>query len=144
MHQTVFLLILILLKNNAVGMGIWAIHTHLWRYSSKMFIFVVLGYNNFSASNSNDFNNHTCSKSACWMGISAKQTNFIQNGRYSSKTYILVILCYNCWSIHQTVLLFILIPCKMMLLGWGYEQNRQILFRAEDITKNVNFCRFWV
>ncbi len=34
----------------------------------KRHFFVVFGYNNCGASNPNDFNIHTSSKSACWDG----------------------------------------------------------------------------
>ncbi len=59
LRQTEVLLILIPLQNEHVGMGICAKHKFYSERKILLFIFVVFGYNNCSASNPNDFNTHT-------------------------------------------------------------------------------------
>ncbi len=78
-RQSQLLLILVPLQNQHVGMVICAKDTNFIqseRYCSKIFIFVVFGYNNCIASNSIAFNTHTSSKSACWDGDMRKTHKF--------------------------------------------------------------------
>ncbi len=122
MRQNEIVLILIPLQNEHVGMGISAKHTNFIqsaRYCSKTCIFVIFGYNNWSASYWSTINTHTSSKWACWDGDMHKTYKLyfelkilLKNHHYFSFLAITIAVC-------QIQIILILIPLENQHVGMG-------------------------
>ncbi len=126
-------------SNEHDGMGIWAKHTKISLraedIAQKPSLFVVFGYNNCSKSYPNDLNPHTSSNEHDGIADMSKTYKFyselkilLKNLHYLSFLAITIAVC-------QIQMILKLIPLQMSMMGWGYEQNIQILFWAEDIAK---------
>ena len=95
-RQIQMILLIIPFQNEHVGMWISSKHPNFIQsgiYSSKTYIFVILGFNSCSASNCFTFNTHTPAKWCCWDGDMSKTVKL----NSERKTFLKIVNLCRFW-----------------------------------------------